>query len=69
MSDRVDRVYHTKDEGQEYTIGARVNVITAGGLDVALVDNAETGPLRIVGYERTAQDGKKAIRIDLQRVS
>ena len=69
MSDQIDRVYYARDEGQKYTIGARVSIITGGGLDIALVDNATHGPLRIVGYERVDQDGKKAIRVDLQRVS
>ena len=68
MNTRIDWIYEADDEGQEYPIGARVDVIATDERKIVLDPNPLDGAHRIVRCERSERSGRKRVRVGLQFV-
>ena len=68
MSEPRNRVAFERDEGQEYSVGARVTVHPMSNLFRTLALNPSNGSYRVTRFERIRDVGWKALRVSLHLV-
>jgi hypothetical protein len=68
MGIRVDRVVYEDNEGQDYRIRSRVDVVETAGRAGGLEANPLDGRYSVVQCERFEEGGRPGLRISLQLI-